>query len=88
MRKKIALLCAIIMMVTTIMPSFTVAEGEKEAQFKIETSADCKANAFCFGVWCNNFWCCKANLNNSGKHKYRSRLGENLLANSRFSCLV
>lgn len=39
MRKKIALLCAIIMMVTTIMPSFTVAEGEKEAQFKIETSA-------------------------------------------------
>lgn len=38
MRKKIALLCAIIMMVTTIMPSFTVAEGEKEAQFKIETS--------------------------------------------------
>ena len=39
MRKKIALLCAIIMMVTTIMPSFTVAESEKEAQFKIETSA-------------------------------------------------
>lgn len=39
MRKKIALLCAIIMMVTTIMPSFAVAEGEKEAQFKIETSA-------------------------------------------------
>lgn len=39
MRKKIALLCAIIMMVTTIMPSFTVAEGEKEAQFRIETSA-------------------------------------------------
>ena len=39
MRKKIALLCAIIMMVTTIMPSFTVAECEKEAQFKIETSA-------------------------------------------------
>ncbi len=39
MRKKIALLCAIIMMVTTIMPSFTVAESEKEAQFKIGTSA-------------------------------------------------
>lgn len=38
MRKKIALLCAIIMMVTTIMPSFTMAEGEIEARFKIGTS--------------------------------------------------
>ena len=36
MRKKIALLCAIIMMVTTIMPSFTVAEGEKRHNSKLK----------------------------------------------------
>lgn len=38
MKKKIALLCAMIMMVTAVLPSLTVADGKTDAQFKIETS--------------------------------------------------